>query len=854
MDRVGEHKMSKMRSLLVKHWFRLSLVCVLIIAVLLGTTGVQLVNRSVEQPDVYGIGLPGDKVLTLGSTVEAAGLVDYTFTGVNDNAQFTLAINALPNAGAAVGGRLVVVSATQINFAALTSVTRVINNVTIEGSGAGTYFVGDGVTSPFTAGGNNWVLNHIRVNVTTATLLAAMGATTGWSWEDVTTTDNHWTYRTPNIIQAGTIIDSGLTANRITYAGAGGQLSDTANLTLPGTSATKDVTTLDKLGDLSSSAWVLGSNSTPEVIAYATTLQAAGYPIWVADGTDDEVQIQAAYDSLTAGRTVIEEIELMGSFSIAADITIGSYVKFNGPAKITSVGTAKITNAGHANITDIGFENLTFIGDANLGGAIYFNIGPDPGPVYYHQINVRVLNCNFTNFERGVYGILDQSKVDNCNFYNCMQGIYLDAGVGTSLTNNYFKMDIAAGADYWRGMKLVDISNCTISDNTFDGATSDYSRKILGIELVTSYRLVFSNNTYISLGLTGIAIDSIVNRPINSGNIIISNEQFKTVGSYPWAGDNRGYGAVWVGGVSQSVSNVLMIGCELMYTPRFMTVGKFGLVIANSKIDILSNTASGDPNGTIGWGFYGTTYSGLNVKDNIIHNPSAAIPPAMEGTGQSGCRNTGYIFSGETRSVSGTLTKTGSLLTTVTGTFTETGSQLIPGVQTLHCTVSGTATITVPVGSNGVAASVGGGATVTSGGALVAGTNTVAVTAGGTNEFTVTLNNIGFAWHNPELQDILISKAVVYTTTVGGTATSVLDVGIADDALATNRGVEFFADIDLNASAIVDSTVVAGGGTQTVWVLCQDSASVTDGWIVGSELVEKANNLVGSYYIEYVGK
>ncbi|NLA41839.1 MAG: hypothetical protein GX874_10610 [Smithella sp.] len=113
-------------------------------------------------------------------------------------------------------------------------------------------------------------------------------------------------------------------------------------------------------------------------------------------------------------------------------------------------------------------------------------------------------------------------------------------------------------------------------------------------------------------------------------------------------------------------------------------------------------------------------------------------------------------------------------------------------------------------------------------------------------------NAIAFAWHNPELQDILIKKVTIRITTPGGTSGSLLDVGIADDVVGTNLGTEFFNDIDLNTAAIVKSTI-ATPGTQTVEVFCQDSVSATDGWIVGQILVENAASLVGSYYIEYEG-
>jgi len=81
-----------------------------------------------------------------------------------------------------------------------------------------------------------------------------------------------------------------------------------------------------------------------------------------------------------------------------------------------------------------------------------------------------------------------------------------------------------------------------------------------------------------------------------------------------------------------------------------------------------------------------------------------------------------------------------------------------------------------------------------------------------------------------------------------------LDVGIADDAVGTARGTEFFDDLLLNNVKINDSWVAGDGGMQIKWVFCQDSASAVDGWIVGQILDANAANLVGRYYIEYAGR
>ncbi len=113
---------------------------------------------------------------------------------------------------------------------------------------------------------------------------------------------------------------------------------------------------------------------------------------------------------------------------------------------------------------------------------------------------------------------------------------------------------------------------------------------------------------------------------------------------------------------------------------------------------------------------------------------------------------------------------------------------------------------------------------------------------------------IGFAWHNPEIQDILVRKVVIEVTTSGGTVGSHLDVGIADDAVGTARGIEFFDDLLLNNTGIYDSWVGGDGGTQVKWVFAQDTASGTDAWIVGEILDANASSVVGRWYIEYVGR
>jgi len=114
-------------------------------------------------------------------------------------------------------------------------------------------------------------------------------------------------------------------------------------------------------------------------------------------------------------------------------------------------------------------------------------------------------------------------------------------------------------------------------------------------------------------------------------------------------------------------------------------------------------------------------------------------------------------------------------------------------------------------------------------------------------------NAILFSWHNPEAQDIYIKKVVVVITTADADAANI-DCGIADDATYTNGGIEFFDDLTGETILVYDSWVAGDNGKQTKWVFCQDSASATDGWVVAKILTNDGTSIVGSWYIEYVGK
>jgi hypothetical protein len=380
--------------------------------------------------------------------------------------------------------------------------------------------------------------------------------------------------------------------------------------------------------------------------------------------------------------------------------------------------------------------------------------------------------------------------------YNGNSGIAISGGDNNVLT------DCSSWADGYRGFELIGDRNTLVAPRVYDAADT-------GIVDDGQNNVIIGPMIW-SCGQHGIYLRSNDYATVQGGQIIDCGD------SAPNTYDGIRINA---GSTYNNISGVIIKGSLLKYAINEVLGASNNVIIGNTLAD-------------------GTTAKAVISSSTVCTN------------------NQGYIAPGEVRTASGSLVPTGTCTaTTVTGTFTESPMSLKPGANTLHCTASGTLSVVIPTGSTAVVTS--GDATVTdSPKSLAAGTTVVTVATGaGADDFTITVTPMAFTWHNPEAQDIYIKKVVIPRTAAGGTATSIIDVGIADDAIGTNAGVEFFDNLDANAAAAVHDSWVAGdGGTQAKWVLCQDSASATDGWIVGQIKTEIANSLAGSYYIEYVGK
>jgi len=114
------------------------------------------------------------------------------------------------------------------------------------------------------------------------------------------------------------------------------------------------------------------------------------------------------------------------------------------------------------------------------------------------------------------------------------------------------------------------------------------------------------------------------------------------------------------------------------------------------------------------------------------------------------------------------------------------------------------------------------------------------LTAGNTNDFA-------FFWQNPEASKIIVTRVLINITIAGGTGFSVLDVGVVSNA--TSTADTLIDGLDLNTTGIFDNITDKGDGGKSRQVVDENGGE--NDYITGKILTQKADALVGKYYIFY---
>ncbi len=862
-------------------------------------------KQAVRQDSSFSIGI-GEKVITIGTAVYAAGTADYTCDGVADNVQFQAAFDALP----AAGGKISVLTG---NYVFAATVTRAIPNVTIEGNGLSTNFTYDGINPIFTAGGNRWVFASFVTDAGGINL----GATTGWQMQNVLLGATYYAYRSQtgqavfNDVTAAALTDSGLTSGRLPVAGAGGLLGDSSNLTwnnpslqVGGANVTRGATYV-----------VAASDAPAHVKAQAD---------YVCDGTADQVEIQAALNALPAGGGTARLSE--GTFTITDTLTPSSHNHLQGSGAGVTVINVVNTWAGSQWVVigsatlgsheDIEIEGITF--DATGADAQKNCIGAEG---YYHSDDIRVHDCDFlsttisgnplaTNTTDAYFGkVVDVGGGTNWKIYNnTMVGYGFEAvscGHGT-ITKTYGPEHIIVANNYMEGGyggvvfegqakycvvvgNTMNISFNTpggsygallYSANTRNNTITGNSMRVngSGVEFWgEAYENTASGNSMWVINAVDIKLGAHHNKFIGNTVSGLGNTSPR-VSVQPNSHFNEICDNTFVGGVNiMSIESLTYInGNHLAFSSSYGIWIRAGA----DRSEITNNYFEATGSSQV----YLETADYIKITDNTFYDQSGTTTVittlatgATIGQTTINASATALIFRGmklyidaETMTVSDIdeLTNIVSLTAALSANHTS-GSNVARyyitdyavrgnGASDYNLIKNNTIRMraatypnTLDIGLNSILENTLFYSSSSSW--LRIGNDIGTQTVSGTLTAGVA-NAICFAWHNPYGGDVIVKKVVIEVTTAGGTAGSHLDVGIADNATGGGLGTEFFNDLGLNVVQIHDSWVVGDNGTQTKWVVCQDSANVTDGWVVGQILDANAASLVGRWYIEFVGR
>jgi hypothetical protein len=416
--------------------------------------------------------------ITIGpDTAEAAGVADYTCDGTNDNVQFQLAMNTLP----ASGGKLTVLAGTY-SFSA--TVTRAIDNISIEGMGLSSYFTYNAADPIFTAGGNNWSFSNLKTDAGGINV----GITTGWCMGNVTLGSVVYGLRTS---ASENIVDNG-----------------------------RD----------------LGDATTPMVAkVYASGLAAGLKPaatdatnlVWLCDGTDDNVQIQAAIDAVTTARGIVQ---LVGaSFTIGATVVLKEGVWLRGQGFYT-VLTAK-TNLNADVLSGPGTVIYHCqVSDLTINGEDDHQDGAGP----YAGIDISGMSVILDNVEcddikgYGFYGdgssVAVSGRITNCTAVrNTIHGIYLYSAYAVRIFGGYYGA-ASGNNNSGCGIKLLDCGELTIDGVVFDCNGLVGGADGRGIYIYGGKGVSVINCPYIGYSYNyGIEVAGACDGFVVSNNIVVSN-------------------------------------------------------------------------------------------------------------------------------------------------------------------------------------------------------------------------------------------------------------------------------------------------------------------------------------------
>lgn len=301
---------------------------------ILGLYSKEVTFKTSQSPATYYIG-------SLLTPIPAYASVDYQCDGVDDNVQLQLALDALPTEG----GKIVIYAG---NYHLTATVSRAIDNIVIEGVGAGTYLANNGITSIYSVGvQKRWIFKDIRVDNGGI----AVATSTEWSFDNVWIGNTYvskradFTTTLPDDMANKDYVDTHGGTGNITGSGTAGRLtkfdgpssianaSNTDSQVSNAVAASHIQNTDTSLGIQSSSLIMGGSNITnvgyvdgvdiSALAASAGNVTTLGFtPSYIPVANSDSSLVNSVVTSNATGIYVTGNIDLTQNITLATGKTV----------------------------------------------------------------------------------------------------------------------------------------------------------------------------------------------------------------------------------------------------------------------------------------------------------------------------------------------------------------------------------------------------------------------------------------------------------------------------------------------------------------------------------------------------
>lgn len=590
---------------------------------------------------------------------------------------------------------------------------------------------------------------------------------------------------------------------------------------------------------------------------------------WSTVITVKDQTVTALTAQLTIGTKIVTVTSTTGFYAgeaVGIGDTPDSYVidTIDSPTQLTLTANATATYAIGKQCVSI-MSTFYFTGD----GCSLSNLKIDGNSANWPVISTDCGAEYEIDFYNGNRFLVDRVEVTNSR-HRPLRG----RGEDMIVTNCYFHDMSKYGGVHIEGIAGAEFTNVLVKDSTFImpsgiatttpaflASFGDYLR-VVNCHIFGGMSLRVTDNSIVS-GCTFTPNDSVVYTHL----ILYGCQNVNVLGNLI-TGIKLDLRDVTIG-ILYETKNIVVSGNSIANDGRILIAASI------ENINITSNSFVNIPtyNALEATGGTGTEIKNINISNNDFHTQSASGVVTVKLT-----YNNGVVFSGNTEYASSSnqfiscdsvIIKGNLVVDAVTHVFrivTATTDVLIEGniivngaSRGISLETNATAPTTpVRIMNNNISAATpyytaGAYTNVT----YIGNANYIAPGEIRTASGTLTagaVNTIGFAWHNPELQDIFIKKVVIEVVTASTAVTTTLQVGIADDAVGTNLGSEFFTALLMHTVAVDDSYLAGDTGAQTKWVVCQDSVSAIDGWVVGKILLDSAEGGTYNYYIEYAGR